>query len=236
MRVHSLQHVGFEGLGSIDTWLRNRGIAATGTLFTEAVMLPDPAQVDWVIVMGGPMSVHDEARYPWLRAEKAFLREAIARGKSVLGVCLGAQLIAHVLGARVYPNPEKEIGWHPITAVPVTAGASAFRLPQEQEAFHWHGETFDLPPGSVHLARSAACENQAFQVGEKVIGLQFHLETTVDSARALVTNCRADLQTGPWVQCEEAILAASAERYRAANALMEQVLLYLAGKIDSRQH
>jgi len=234
MRVHFLQHVGFEGLGSIGTWLRSQSIAATGTLFPEAVMLPDPAQVDWVIVMGGPMSVHDEARYPWLRAEKVFLREAIARGKGVLGVCLGAQLIADVLGARVYPNPEKEIGWHPITAVPVAAGASAFRLPQEHEAFHWHGETFDLPPGAVHLARSAACENQAFQVGEKVIGLQFHLETTVDSAQALVANCRADLQAGPWVQCAEAILAASAERYRAANVLMEQVLLYLAGKIDGR--
>lgn len=232
MRVHALQHVGFEGLGSIGSWLRSRDVELTTTHFERAAILPDPAQVDWVIVMGGPMSVHDESCHSWLRAEMAFLETALARGKCVLGVCLGAQLIAHVLGARVYPNREREIGWHAIRAVSPVEGSQVFGLPAEIDVFHWHGETFDLPRGAVHLARSAACENQAFQIGENVIGLQFHLETTADSARALVDHCPADLQPARWVQSAEEILAAPADRYRAVNTLMEDLLGYLARTID----
>jgi GMP synthase-like glutamine amidotransferase len=228
VRVHYLQHVPFEGIGSIAAWLDARGVEPTGTRFDHGEALPPLADVDWLVVMGGPMSVNDEDLHPWLAAEKAFLREAIRAGKRVLGICLGAQLIASALGARVHPNAVKEIGWHPIAPMPGTGGDAAFGFPPDTLAFHWHGETFDLPAGAVQLARSAGCEHQAFGIGARVLGLQFHLETTPESARALVENCRADLTPGPYVQSEERLLSAPARNYRAANALMERVLSHLA--------
>lgn len=228
MRVHYFQHVAFEGLGSIAAWLTARGIETTGTHFDEAVDLPDLADIDWLIVMGGPMSANDEHLYPWLSDEKAFIREAKRQNKRVLGICLGAQLIASALGAKVYRNVVKEIGWYPISPVPTAHGHPAIPFTPGMLVFHWHGETFDLPAGSVHLARSTTCENQAFQVGTRVIGLQFHLETTSESARALVAHCRADLQPATYVQSEQDILSAPDGHYNAANALMDEVLLYLA--------
>jgi GMP synthase-like glutamine amidotransferase len=227
MRAHCFRHVPFEGIGSIAAWLDARGIETTATRFDAGDALPRLADIDWLVVVGGPMSVNDEDLHPWLAAEKAFVREAIRAGKRVLGICLGAQLIASALGAKVYRNAVKEIGWHPISPVPVANGVHAFRFPPDALVFHWHGETFDLPPGAVHLARSAGCEHQAFQVGERTLGLQFHLETTPESARALVENCRVDLVPGPYVQSEERLLSAPAQNYRAANALMEGVLSYL---------
>lgn len=228
MRVHCLQHVAFEGLGSIATWLTARDIEIRGTRFDEAADLPDLADVDWLIVLGGPMSANDEHRYAWLSGEKAFIGEAIRAGKRVLGVCLGAQLIASALGAKVYPNAVKEIGWFPIASVPSAQGHPAFGFPPEALVFHWHGETFDLPVGSVHLARSVACENQAFQIGNRVIGLQFHLETTPESTRALVAHCREELRPATYVQSDQAILSASDGHYDAANRLLNEVLAYLA--------
>jgi GMP synthase-like glutamine amidotransferase len=228
MRVHYVRHVPFERLGSIAAWLDARGFATAGTRFDEDDALPALADIDWLVVMGGPMSVNDEHVHPWLAAEKAFVRDAIRAGKRVLGICLGAQLIASALGAKVYPNAVKEIGWYPIAPILGTGGDAAFRFLPDTLAFHWHGETFDLPAGAVHLARSAGCELQAFGIGARVLGLQFHLETTPESARALVENCRADLTPGPYVQSEEHLLSAPARNYRAVNALMERVLSHLA--------
>jgi GMP synthase-like glutamine amidotransferase len=228
VRVHYFRHVPFEELGSVAAWLDARGFATTRTRFDEGDALPPLADIDWLVVMGGPMSVNDEKLHPWLATEKTFVREAIRAGKRVLGICLGAQLIASALGARVHPNAVKEIGWHPIAPIPGTGGDAAFRFPPDTLAFHWHGETFDLPAGAVQLARSAGCEHQAFGIGPHVLGLQFHLETTPESARALVENCRADLTPGPYVQSVEHLLSAPAQNYRAANALMERVLSHLA--------
>jgi GMP synthase-like glutamine amidotransferase len=181
--------------------------------------------VDLLIAMGGPMSVNDETELPWLRAEKRLIRDAIDARVPVLGVCLGAQMIASALGARVHRNPVKEIGWFPIQAVP--GPPEAFRFPEECTVFHWHGETFERPHGAVHLARSRACENQGFQLGTHVIGLQFHLETTYDDATALLENCRSELVPGPYVQSEQDIRNVPRSRYRAVNDLMDQVLGYL---------
>ena len=229
MRAHYLQHVPFEGLGSIEAWLGARGYEITSTRFFESVNLPDLNEVDLLIVMGGPMSVNDENEWSWLAPEKQVIRDAIQSGKSVLGVCLGAQLIASAMGARVYRNTVKEIGWFPVQGVP-SVGNSAFRFPSSVEVFHWHGETFDLPTGAVRLARSEACENQAFQLGRSVIGLQFHLETTPESAREIVAHCRAELSPAKYVQSEAGILAASPAKYRAINNLMSDVLFFLRGE------
>ena len=228
MRVHVLQHVPFEGLGAIEAWLNARGAETrvTWTRFFEDPALPAPDDVDFVIALGGPMSVNDESDLPWLRDEKRFVREVIAAGKAVLGVCLGAQLIASSLGCRVYPGLDKEIGWFPIEGLDTPSGV--FSFPHATEVFHWHGETFDLPAGAFHLARSPACENQAFQLGERVVGLQFHLEMTATDIQSIAKHCHGDLfTTGTYVQSESELLALSATRVTTTYPLLQSLLEYL---------
>jgi GMP synthase-like glutamine amidotransferase len=229
MRAHCLQHVAFEGLGSIAPWLENAGYDITFTRFFESPVLPRLEEIDFLVAMGGPMSVHDELDHPWLVQEKAFIRSAVRARKPLLGVCLGAQLIAAATGGRVYPNPCREIGWFPVRAIPPAGELplAVFRFPPEAEVFHWHGETFDLPPGAVHLAGSEACRNQAFQLGPSAIGLQFHLETTPESMREIMANCREELVPSAYVQSEAVLLATPADRFKIANGLMGGVLSFL---------
>jgi GMP synthase-like glutamine amidotransferase len=225
MHVHVLQHVPFEGIGSMARWLEARQAEVTWTRFFADPSLPHLDGIDLVIAMGGPMSANDEQTLPWLRPEKAFIRDAVKRGTPVLGVCLGAQLVASALGGRVYPGPQKEIGWFEIEAV--GHDEQSFGFPDRCRVFHWHGETFDLPQGAVHLARSAACENQAFQVGRHALGLQFHLETTPESAIALIENCRHELAPGPTIQSESHLRQVPPASYAEINRLMDEVLSYL---------
>ncbi|MDZ7268323.1 MAG: type 1 glutamine amidotransferase [candidate division KSB1 bacterium] len=227
MRAHYLQHVPFEGPGRIVPWLEAHGHETTTTRLFESCQLPDPQEVDFLIVMGGPMSANDTDTVPWLAEEKAFIRACIQQGRRVLGICLGAQLIASVLGARVYRNPVKEIGWFPVQGVSAGNG-EVFRFPAVFPAFHWHGETFDLPPGAIRIARSEACENQAFQFGRAVMGLQFHLEMTAAAVGEMVAHGQAELRPAKFVQPASAILGASSEQYRAMNELMAAVLSFLA--------
>ena len=225
MKVHVLQHVPFEGIGSIGLWLTARSASVSYTRFYESPVLPAHSAFDLVIAMGGPMSANDEHRLPWLRSEKDFIRDVVRHGTPLVGICLGAQLIAGALGARVYPNRYKEIGWFDIEA---DRGVSdCFRFPSPCKAFHWHGETFDLPPGAFRLASSAACENQAFQLGRAVIGLQFHLETTAESVATMVANCRSELDDSPYVQSEAQLREVTATAYSRANLLMAEVLTYV---------
>ena len=231
MNVHVLQHVPFEGLGSIESWLKSHNADVSTTRFFENPTLPLLNDLDLVIAMGGPMSVTDEAALPWLVQEKRFVREAIRRGIPVLGVCLGAQLIASALGARVYQNPRKEIGWFQIEATP--ASGDVFRFPGKCTVFHWHGETFDLPSGAIRLARSAACDNQAFQLGRNVIGLQFHLETTPESAWSLIDNGKDELVAGPYIRTEAELREAPDAAYAEINSLMGKVLSYITGTAGS---
>ncbi len=228
MRAHYLQHVPFEGLGSIEPWLRSAGYEISSTRFFDQTALPELSEIDLLVVMGGPMSVNDEGEYPWLVQEKQYIRQVIDAGKHVLGICLGAQLIASAMGARVYPNRHREIGWFPIQGVPVPDG-SIFCFPRSVQVFHWQGETFDLPPGAVRFASSEGCENQAFQLGQSVIGLQFHLETTPESAQEIVSHCRAELIPARYVQPETTILGVVPESYRTINNLMAEVLSSITG-------
>lgn len=206
-------------------WLTGRRARLTRTRFFADPALPPPDDLDLIIAMGGPMSVNDEDRYPWLAAEKRFLAAAIERQVAVVGICLGAQLIAGAMGARIYPNAHKEIGWFPVQGAAASPGR--FPFPAGCEVLHWHGETFDLPPGAKLLASSAACRNQAFQLGRNVIGLQFHLETTPESLDAIIVNSRDELLPGPYVQGEAAMRAAAEEHFSRVNGLMTEILDYL---------
>lgn len=208
MKVQFFQHVPFEGLGSIEEWIIERGHSLNTTRFYKRDKLPSLEDVDCLIIMGGPMSVHDEKEYPWLKQEKEFIGKAIKNGRLIIGVCLGAQLIADILGAKVYPNHEKEIGWFPVK---FTEHANQFKslnqIPSDFTVFHWHGDTFDLPKDSKHLAYSEACRNQAYIYNEKVLGLQFHLETTKDSLLQMLSHGRKGLTSGKYIQPENEILA-----------------------------
>jgi GMP synthase-like glutamine amidotransferase len=202
MRIHVLQHVRFEGPAEIETWAKSRAHTLSTTRLYANAPIPGIDSFDVLVVMGGPMGAADEMTFRWLRDGKHVIEKAIGAGKTVLGVCLGAQLIASVLGAKVCRNPQKEIGWFPVSLAPGAKESKTFgRLPDSFEAFHWHGDTFDLPAGCTHLASSAGCTNQAFESADgRVLGLQFHLEVTQDGINRLIENCSADLTPGPYVQ------------------------------------
>ena len=176
------------------------------------------------------MNVYEYRFHPWLREEKRFLERALSAGKTVLGVCLGAQLLADVLGARVYQNSEKEIGWLPISLRP---GQMTDRLfpgaPPELTVFHWHGDTFDLPVGASCLASSAGCQHQAFAFGDRVVGLQFHIESTASSVAALVEHCGTELTEGRFIQ-PSAEIAANNSHFLANEKLLNALL----GEMESR--
>ena len=225
MKVHVLQHVPFEGIGSIVDWLTKRDATVGYTRFYESTELPDPGQCNLVIAMGGPMSVNDEQAYPWIEQEKAFLRETIRLGQPVVGICLGAQLIASALDASVCSGRHREIGWYPIEAL--NPCGDVFRMPGGLTAFHWHDETFYLPDGSVRLARSEACDNQAFQFGRNVIGIQFHLEATPESVSLLLEHCGAELVPSQYVQSDTFIRDASEAAYGKINRVMYELLSYV---------
>ena len=226
LRAHYLQHVSFEGLGCIEPWLQNAGYEISSTPFFQSGVLPAVQDIDLLIVLGGPMSANDETEYPWLVKEKEFIRNAIQAGKPILGICLGAQLIANSMGAAVLANPVKEIGWFPIEGVE-SDDDTVFQFPQSAEVFHWHGETFNLPKDAILIAKSKGCVNQAFQMGGHVIGLQFHLETTPASARAIIENCRDEIVDGEYIQSEAEILAAPLNHYSLINNLMRKILEHL---------
>jgi GMP synthase-like glutamine amidotransferase len=177
MRILAFRHIPFEHLGLIADSLAEHAIECRYVDLYAASESPSPEDADGFIFMGGPMSVNDDLGY--IRQELRLIEQAAALGKPVLGVCLGAQLIAKALGSRVYKNAVKEIGWFDVRFTETARQDLLFAgLDGPETVFHWHGETFDLPPGAALLASSDACRHQAFRVGAHVYGLQFHLEVT----------------------------------------------------------
>jgi len=193
MHLLAFRHVPFEGLGHIQPVLESRGVRVECVdLYREGELLPDAASAAGLIFMGGPMSANDGL--PFLDREIGLLSQALERRQPVLGVCLGAQLLARAAGARVYRNPASEIGWYDIHRTPAGAADPLIgELAPRQRVFHWHSETFDLPPAAQWLAWSEACRNQAFRLGSNAYGLQFHLEVTPE----MISDwCRQDVNCG----------------------------------------
>lgn len=216
MRVHYIQHVAFETPRNIKTYLDEMASTNTVTHLYQNEPLPDAEAFDVLVVMGGPMGVYDEAQYPWLIREKALIKSAIEMNKYVLGICLGAQLIADVLGAKVYKGAEKEIGWYKI--YPYKAKDSAGQM-----VFHWHGDTFDLPNGAKGLYSSEVTLNQAFECNKKVIGLQFHLEMTEEAVKEIVEHCSDELVAGAHIQDSQSMTEDN--RWYESNQLLLKQLL-----------
>lgn len=222
MRVQIFQHVAFEGAGEIAPLLAQRGALLRTTRWYAGDSAPALETFDALIIMGGPMSVNDEVEHPWLIEEKDVVRRAIRQGMPVLGICLGAQLIASALGARVYPGREREIGWFAIEGL--EPGPGAYRFPAQISVLHWHGETFDLPAGARRLARSAICENQAFCIGERVVGLQFHLEMEPPAIEAIIEHCRDEIGDGPFMQTPAVIRALTPGRIEASREQLQGLI------------
>lgn len=228
LRIHYFQHVPFETPGYINEWAQQHQHQQSYTKFFQLDALPGLDALDWLVVMGGPMGVYEKEKYPWLEAEQAFIRQCITAGKTVIGICLGSQLIAASLGTKVYPNTQKEIGWFPVQFT--EAGRQSWLLkdlPDNSTVLHWHGDTFDLPESAELLLQTDVCKNQAFLYQKRVLGLQFHFEATESTLREMVENCRHELVAAPYIQTEEQILAGAAH-IRANNGWLAGILDQLA--------
>jgi GMP synthase-like glutamine amidotransferase len=208
MRIHCLRHEPFEGLAAIADWIRlnNHSLTYTHIYFDEP--FPSVNEFDMLIIMGGTASVYETDKFSWLKEEKELIRQSINQNKKILGICLGAQLLANVLGSRVYKGLYKEIGWFPINI----HHKDVFNLPDlpdELKVFHWHGDTFDLPEGAISIASSEAITNQGFIFGNGIIALQFHIEIDDNQLQMMIHAGSKELtEPGKYIQTASEVLAA----------------------------
>ena len=218
METYIFQHIAFEGPGAILPYLESKGYHVHLVKLYAGDPVPSSLDVDFAVLMGGPMSALEEDKYPFMVEEKQLCRELFAADKPVLGVCLGAQIMANAFFAPIRQNPEKEIGFYPVT----------FENGFTVNAFHWHGETFDIPEYAESIAYSEACRNQGFKMGRS-LGLQFHLETTAESLNSLLENCAEELEAAlsakaKYVQSKSQILETAKTALPELNAAMTELL------------
>lgn len=227
MKIHILQHVHFEGPGYIAEWAVKNGHTLSYTKFFEAFTIPLPTDIDLLFVLGGSMSVNDTKSFPWLCDEKDYIYHLAKKGCRILGICLGAQLIASALGLDVYPNKMKEIGWFPVQKNPQSELDFFEKLPDNLPAFHWHTDTFELPGRASRLFSSKACANQGFVIYNRVFALQFHWEVTSESLKQLIEFCGHDLEEDTWVQPVKRLYGTDKD-FAAIHQQMEELLDYIA--------
>jgi len=226
VKVLILQHGAHVDAGSILNWCAKRNAEISFIKLYE----PNPhfdftEQVDLMVVLGGIMSVNDEQELSWLKPEKRFIRQMIESNTPVLGICLGAQLIATALGATVNANPSVEIGWHRVHKV--SSIQDVFQFPESLQGFHWHNETFQLPPNAIRLAESDACKNQGFQIGDRIIGLQFHPEVTLETIDLWIEDEGASLQPSQFIQTPEEMKLLATALLPEGQKLLDLILDYL---------
>lgn len=219
MKAFIFQHVPFESPAAIKDWLEMKHFEINTVAFYSDYQLPSLDEVDCLVVMGGPMSVNDETEFPWLKKEKAFVKECIEAGKIVIGVCLGAQLIANALGCKVYQGQQKEIGWFPIKFID-----TSIIKDKNPVVFHWHGETFDLPTEAKLIASTDVCAHQIFTIGTHVLAMQCHLEMTEPAVAGMLKNCASELVEAPYILSAKEIEAGTKQHAVAAKALLFKLL------------
>ncbi|MNI25274.1 GMP synthase [glutamine-hydrolyzing] [compost metagenome] len=227
MNILILKHFGLGNDDVVHQWALERGYEAWIREPATGLSKKEFDEADAIVIMGGPMSVYEEEAYPWLIQEKEYILEAIRQEKNVLGICFGAQLLAEILGGRVYRHAHKEIGWHRITR---TGEEHPWlqELPEDFYSFQWHGDTFELPPGAQWLAQSEGCRNQAFAYNDRTVGLQFHLETTPDSIELMLHHWKDALRDAPYIQTAGQIVT-EMDRSEKAIGILYSILNRMAG-------
>ena len=235
LKVHYFQHIAGEGIGSCYDFLKTHQSKITATEFfalppdlpLEIEALPRIDDVDLLIIMGGTMSVNDEANFPWLKIEKRWIRRYLAAGKPAIGLCLGGQLIANALGAAVSRNPFQELGWTTVHRVPQSA-AQCFPLPSSLHVMQWHSETFEIPKGAIHLAENDVCRNQMYQIGQNVLGFQFHPEITPQTLELFLENDdEVAIFHGEYVQPANQLKQSKQSKFIEGNQLLNQAIEYV---------
>ncbi|MGI4815916.1 MAG: glutamine amidotransferase [Janthinobacterium lividum] len=192
--VLAVRHVQFEDLGILESLFADAGYRVDYVdAPVDALREADWRQADIVVVLGGPIGAYEEQKYPFLQQELVLIEQRLASGQALLGICLGAQLIARAAGALVYGGPVKEIGWAPLTLTDAGKSSPLALLEDGSTVLHWHGDTFDLPPRATLLASTAAYVNQAFSIGPQVLALQFHIEMTTSRLESWLVGHAAEL-------------------------------------------
>jgi GMP synthase (glutamine-hydrolysing) len=227
MKIHCIRHEPFEGLACIEDWINenNHELSCTFTYLQQA--FPSECSFDLLIIMGGTASIYESYQESWYLDEKRFLEDCINRNIKILGICLGAQILASILGSKIYPGKAKEIGWFPVEFFTSDLPGLNF-FPRRIETFHWHGDTFDIPEGAVKLASSEITPNQGFVYKDTLFALQFHPEMTTTSLQKIIKAAGNDLnQKGESIQTAEQILSRR-ELISENNLLMFKLLDYMA--------
>lgn len=207
-------------------WFQSKGYELNTVKLFESEDLPSIKEIDFLVILGGPMGACEEDKYKYLTKEKLLIQRLSLTKVPILGICLGAQLIASALGAKVYQHTQKEIGWFKIKGN-LSADANLFTFPETATVFQWHSDTFDLPPKATLIAESEACRNQAFQIGKSILGLQFHLEFSQKTIEQLIEHFGEQISDAPYIQKPAQIQAAEINTLKGAQSLLAKVLEYL---------
>lgn len=217
MRIHAIIHAAFEPLGVIEEWAVEKKHELTIARSYDGEILPSPSSFDFLIIMGGPQSSLELDKYPYLKDEILLIRAALRENKLALGVCLGAQLISHALGAQPERSPEKEVGVFPIELTPIGQKDDLLKnFPRQFDVMHWHNDMPGLPDGADVLATSLGCPRQIVRFSRRAYGFQCHFEISADGAKQLIDNCQDDLAPSRYVQSAPDILKANFSIFNSA--------------------